>query len=45
VNRVTGQDTLSSEEYRGLMMDHLTEKHLAALRKIEKEKVRVARAS
>jgi hypothetical protein len=44
VNRVTGHDTLSNEEYRGLMMDDLTEKRLAALREIEKEKGRVARA-
>jgi hypothetical protein len=47
VNRVTRQDALSSEEYRELMMDELddlTEKHLAALREIEKEKVRIARA-
>jgi hypothetical protein len=46
VNRVTIQDTLSSEEYRDMMMDEvedLMEKHFEALREIEKEKVRAAK--
>jgi uncharacterized protein YdaT len=46
VNRVTVQDTLSSEEYRDMMMDEvedLMEKHFEALREIEKEKVRAAK--
>jgi hypothetical protein len=44
--RVMHQDKLSSEEYNTMMMDRiddLPESHFAALREIEKEKLKVAR--
>jgi hypothetical protein len=45
--RVVHQDDPSKEEYKGLMMDKiddLPESHFAALREIEKEKLKVAKA-
>jgi hypothetical protein len=45
--RVMHQDRLSGEEYNNMMMDNiddLSESHLTALREIEKEKLKVAKA-
>jgi hypothetical protein len=46
--RVVHQNSLLEEEYRGYMIDNiddLTESHLEALQELEKEKIKVARAS
>jgi hypothetical protein len=46
-HRVSDQDTLVAKEYADLMMDRVDEVHedrLQALKEIEKEKIRMARA-
>jgi hypothetical protein len=45
--RITGQDSLSAEEYHELMMDKIDDVHesrFKALEEIDKEKIKIAKA-